>query len=259
VKEKTGNTNHEPRKRISGFRFYEELNDFLPPEYRKKQFEYEFTGTPSIKNTIEAIGVPHAEVDLILINGNSVDFDFLIRGGEFVSVYPVFENFDISPVVRLRPKPLRKTKFIVDVNLGKLATKLRLLGFDTLFRNDYKDDEIVHIAGIEKRIILTRDKGLLKHTEVTHGYWVRNDNPKQQLREVVSRLQLYNCFKPFTRCSNCNNSLKAVVKDDIQSKVHDDTFHRYHQFWKCIGCGNVYWQGSHYDKICEWVDELRNI
>jgi len=259
VKEKTGNTNHEPRKRISGFRFYEELNDFLPPEYRKKQFEYEFTGTPSIKNTIEAIGIPHAEVDLIVINGNSVDFDFLIRGGEFVSVYPVFENFDISPVVRLRPKPLRKTKFIVDVNLGKLAPKLRLLGFDTLFRNDYEDDEIVRIAGTEKRIILTRDKGLLKHTEVTHGYWLRNDNPKMQLREVVNRLQLNNCFQPFTRCSNCNNFLETVNKNVIKTCVHDDTFGRYDLFWKCKGCGNVYWRGSHYDKICEWVDELRNI
>ncbi len=116
---------HKAIVRTSTFRFYEELNDFLPARFRKKSFEYSFTGTPSVKNCIESIGAPHTEVDLILVDGVSVDFETLLEGGEKVSVYPVFETLDISPVIRLHPKPLRESRFVVDVNLGKLAQKLR--------------------------------------------------------------------------------------------------------------------------------------
>ncbi|MFW6259435.1 MAG: Mut7-C RNAse domain-containing protein, partial [Tangfeifania sp.] len=166
--------NHSPVLRKSVFRFYEELNEHLPEPVRKTEFTYEFTGRPSVKNSIHAIGIPHSEVDLILVNGEPVDFSYQMQGGEKISVYPVFESLDISPLVRLRPKPLREPRFIVDVNLGKLALKLRLLGFDTLFRNDFDDDEIVETALHEKRIILTRDKGILKQNAVTHGYFLRN-------------------------------------------------------------------------------------
>ena len=123
-----GNRSHKPVKRTSYFRFYEELNDFLPLEKRKKLFSYQFTGTPSVKNTIEAIGVPHAEIDLILINGNSVNFDFLIRGGEYVSVYPVFESFDITALMHLGPKPLREIKFI-GCKSGETGTKITFTWF----------------------------------------------------------------------------------------------------------------------------------
>ncbi len=192
---------HTPTTRSAFFRFYEELNDFLAEEQRKKTFPYEFTGKPSIKDTIEAIGVPHTEIDLILVDGESVGFNYQMRGGERVSVYPVFESLDITPLVHLRSKPLRKTRFVVDVHLGKLAHKLRLLGFDTLFRNDFNNSEIVELSLQEKRIILTRDKRILKQSAVSHGYWIRNNEPKDQLREVVTRLQLEDNFKPFTRCS----------------------------------------------------------
>lgn len=252
------NINHDPVRRTSFFRFYEELNDFLPKKMRKKRFAYSFTGTPSVKNTIEAIGVPHVEVDLILVNGNSVDFDFLITGGEQVSVYPVFESLDISSVVRLRPKPLRETRFVVDVNLGKLAQKLRLLGFDTLFRNDLDDDEIVRISKREKRIVLTRDKGVLKHNDVSHGYWLRNSDPKKQLTEVIARLQLQNSIRAFTRCSNCNGGLRSITKEEIGDRLKSETLDCFEHFWECRGCGNIYWQGSHYDKIREWVKTIEN-
>lgn len=181
---------HNSITRTAFFRFYEELNDFLPEGQRKKTFSYEFIGTPFIKDTIEAIGVPHTEIDLILVNGESVGFNYQMQGGEHVSVYPVFELLDITPIVRLRSRPLRKTKFVADVNLGKLAQKLRLLGFDTLFRNDFTDHDIVKLSLQEKRIILTRDKGILQHSAITHGYWIRNNDPKEQLREVVEHLQL---------------------------------------------------------------------
>ncbi|WP_204273651.1 Mut7-C RNAse domain-containing protein [Draconibacterium mangrovi] len=249
--------NHEALQRMSIFRFYEELNEFLPVHQRKKAFEYAFTGTPSVKNSIEAIGIPHTEVDLILIDGVSVDFEALLKGGEQVSVYPVFESLDISPLVRLRPLPLRETRFVVDVNLGKLAYKLRLLGFDTLFRNNLEDDEIVQISVAEKRIILTRDKGVLKHTAATHGYWVRNSDPQKQLREVVERLQLQNSFRPFSRCSICNGSLTAVDSTEVKGKVPDDTFSMCNEFWKCTGCGQIYWEGTHYRKILKWIEGLK--
>jgi len=248
---------HKAIVRTCTFRFYEELNEFLPGRFRKKSFEYSFTGTPSVKNSIEAIGVPHTEVDLILVDGVSVDFEILLKGGEKVSVYPVFETLDISPLIRLRPKPLRESRFVVDVNLGKLAQKLRLLGFDSLFRNNLEDDEIIQISIKEKRIILTRDLGILKQTAVTHGYWVRNTNPQKQLREVVERLQLQNCFRPFTRCSTCNGSLTSANIEEVRGKVSEDTFSMCNEFWKCTGCGQIYWEGSHFSKILNWIEGLK--
>src|SRR5437868_7866953 len=157
---------------VTQFRFYEELNDFLAPALRKCEFPYAFTGTPSVKDAIEAIGVPHTEVDLVLVDGESVDFTRRLTGGERVAVYPVFERLDIAPVTRLRARPLRRTRFVLDVHLGKLARYLRLLGFDSVYRNDYDDHTIVALAHEEQRIILTRDTGLLKHSAVTHGHWL---------------------------------------------------------------------------------------
>uniref|UniRef100_UPI0032164056 Mut7-C RNAse domain-containing protein n=1 Tax=uncultured Draconibacterium sp. TaxID=1573823 RepID=UPI0032164056 len=257
MENETTHKSHEAVKRIAYFRFYEELNDFIPQHLRKKTFSYTFTGTPSVKNTIEAIGVPQAEIELILVDTVSVDFDFVLKGGERISVYPVFETLDISPLVRLRPKPLRKIQFVVDVNLGKLAQKLRLLGFDTLYRNDYADDEIVKISVAEKRIILTRDIGVLKHSAVKHGFWLRNDDPKKQLEEVVGRLHLQKLFQPFSRCSNCNNGLILLEKKDVKGKVPDDTFFMCDEFWKCRGCGQIYWEGSHFKKILKWIERLK--
>ena len=249
--------NHSPVLRKSVFRFYEELNEHLPENIRKKDFTFEFTGHPSVKNSIHAIGVPHSEVDLILVDGESVGFDYQMKGSEKISVYPVFESLDISPLIRLRPKPLREPRFVVDVNLGKLALKLRLLGFDTLFRNDFEDDEIVRISLDEKRIILTRDKGILKQNAVTHGYFLRNDDPKKQLKEVVERLQLQNKFRPFSRCAICNGELGKAEKEQLRKHLPLDTFRYYDEFWQCSDCGQVYWKGSHFGNILRWIEDLK--
>jgi uncharacterized protein with PIN domain len=251
--------NHSPVIRKVRFRFYEELNDHLPKHWKKKAFDYKFKGKPAIKNTIQAIGVPHGEVDLILVNGESVGFEYQMQGGEEISVYPQFESLDISPVIKLRPKPLRNTRFVVDVNLGKLAQKLRLLGFDTLFRNDFEDDEIIDLSLEEKRIILTRDKGILKQNAVTHGYFIRNDDPKKQLTEVIERFQLQNSFRPFSRCSNCNGELEEVAKSKLKTILPNDTLNYYNEFWNCTGCGKIYWEGSHFGRILNWVDELKKV
>jgi hypothetical protein len=251
------NDKHQPVKRTSYFRFYEELNDFLPPQFHKKIYPFSFSGTPSVKNLIETIGVPHTEIDLIIVDGISVGFEHQLKGGEQVSVYPVFESIDISPIIKLRAKPLRKIRFVVDVNLGKLAKKMRLLGFDTYYRNDLEDDEIVKISLLEKRIILTRDIGILKNGKVSHGFFIRSDDPKTQLNEVIERLQLKNLFKPFSRCSQCNNKLKRIKKKLLINRIPQDTLRYYKTFWECIGCSQIYWEGSHFEKINDWLEKMR--
>ena len=250
--------NHPPILRTSYFRFYEELNDFLPEQFFKEIYPFSFSGTPSVKNIIETIGVPHTEVDLIIVDGKSVGFEHRLKGGEQVSVYPVFESIDISPIIKLRSKPLRKIRFVVDVNLGKLAKKLRLLGFDTYYRNNLNDDEIVKISISEKRIILTRDIGILKYGNVTHGFWIRSDDPKIQLNEVIERLQLRNLFKAFSRCSQCNGQLKRIKKELLKNRIPDDTLSYYKIFWECQGCRQIYWEGSHFDKIIDWIEKMSN-
>jgi len=193
----------DPHARVSHeieIRFYAELNDFLSPDRRQCAFSYAFRGTPSVKDTIEAIGVPHTEVDVILIDGRSVGFEHLLKGGERVAVYPVFERYDVSPLTRLRPAPLRTTRFVADVHLGSLARNLRLLGFDTTWERDLGDNAIVKIARDEHRIILTRDKGILKNGRVTHGYWLRNTDPIKQLEEVIRAIDLGRDIEPYTRC-----------------------------------------------------------
>ena len=237
-------------------RFYEELNDFLPVQKRKKSFELIFNGKTSVKDLIESQRVPHTEVDLILVNGESVTFDYLPADGDRISVYPVFETFDISKATRLRPEPLRETLFILDVHLGKLAKKLRMLGFDTLYRNDYEDDQIIAIAGKEKRIILTRDIGILKNKRVTHGYFLRSTQPDEQLREVIRHFDLSGSIKPLNRCINCNGTIIRVDKEEVSDRLKPKTRKYFDEIFRCTGCGKLYWEGSHYKNMMKKVNEL---
>lgn len=232
------------------FRFYEELNDFLAPELRRRSFEHAFDGRPTVKDRIEAQGVPHTEVDLILVDGESVDFTHRVRGGERVAVYPVFEAFDIGAVTRLRPEPLRDPRFILDVHLGRLAAFLRLLSFDCHYGNDLDDAQIIDRALDEHRIILTRDAGILMHSRVTHGAFVHTTEPMRQVRETVDRFQLERGIRPWTRCMKCNGRL-AVVKPEALSpgEVPPRVRARYDGFRRCEKCGRVYWPGSHVERI----------
>ena len=238
------------------FRFYEELNDFLSPARRKSTFTHVFTGSPAVKDTIEALGVPHTEVDLILVNGVSVPFSHRLADGDRVAVYPVFESLDISPVTRLRPEPLREPRFIPDVHLGTLARYLRLLGFDTAYDNDADDHEIVARAAAERRIILTRDKGLLKYGAVTHGAWIRATVPRNQLVEVLERFDLARRAAPFTRCLACNGLTCQVEKADIRNRLEPLTAEHYERFKHCGSCGRIYWEGSHYARMRAFVEAL---
>jgi uncharacterized protein with PIN domain len=234
---------------IAYFRFYEELNDFLPHGKKKKLFSYEFSGTPSVKDAIEAIGVPHVEVDLILVNSLSVEFSYKLNDQDTISVYPVFESFDISSVTHLREKPLRNLKFISDVHLGKLTRYLRLCGIDTYCQTDLNDAEIIDLAISDQRIILTRDKGLLKNKKVTHGYWIRSQYPRNQLKEIFLRFDLVNNIAVFTRCMECNGVLRDVSKKEILDRLLPRTRQYYRKFKICDGCNRIYWNGSHYQNM----------
>jgi len=238
------------------FRFYAELNDFFPPEKRQRAISYEFTGSPAIKDAIEALGVPHTEVDVVLVNGHSVDFAYRLHPGVRVAVYPVFESLDISPLVRLRDRPLRRTAFIADVHLRKLARLLRLLGFDTAHSNDYTDAEIVAIACDEERIILTRDRELLKHGAVTHGYWIRSDQPLEQAREVVHRFDLASQVQPFRRCLTCNGLLKPVDKKEVLSRIPPKTALWQDEYFICQVCDKLYWRGTHFPKLQDIIEQI---
>ena len=239
------------------FRFYAELNDFLPQNKKYKSFTYTFSGSPSIKDSIEAVGVPHTEVDLILVNGISVDFNYHLTDGDYISVYPVFESMDISPLLKLRAKPLRITRFILDVHLGKLARKLRMLGFDTLYRNDYSDDEIIDISLKEKRTILTRDRGILMVKSVQRGYWVRSKQTDEQLTEVLNRFDLYSQINAFRRCMVCNGEVRRIDKEKIMDRLLPKTNLFYNEFYICPECDRLYWKGSHYKKMESFIQSLK--
>ncbi len=231
------------------FRFYEELNDFLAPRLRKTAFPIAIDRARSVKDAIESAGVPHTEVDLILVDGVSVGFGYVLRGGERVAVYPVFERLDIAPLQHLRPGPLRNPRFVVDAHLGKLARHLRLAGFDSLWRNDYGDAEIAAIAAAERRIVLSRDRGLLKRRAIERGYFVRAIDAEAQVAEVIGALQLEGMLRPFTRCRECNVELNEVDKAQVLEHLPSKVREHYQRFRRCPACARLYWEGTHYDRL----------
>ena len=239
-------------------RFYEELNDFLPEEKQKLRFEHSYIDRTSVKDLIESLGVPHTEVDLILVNGKSVGFDYLINDDDDISVYPVFESIDITDLQHLRPKPLREPKFVADVHLGRLTRYMRMLGFDTLYKNNIDDDEIVNISVDEKRTILTRDRNILKISAVTHGYFVRNIEIKKQLIEILNRFNLKNQIKEFTRCMGCNSRLESVTKEEIIDKLPPKVSESQEFFSICPGCKKIYWKGTHHHEMNAFIQSLKN-
>lgn len=242
---------------VAQFRFYEELNDFLPAKCRKTDFSHTFTRRASIKDMIESFGVPHTEVELIIVNGRSVDFSHIVTDQDQISVYPMFESLDIRPLLRLRPAPLRQPAFVLDTQLGRLARYLRLLGLDTLYRNDYSDDGIAHIASEQRRTLLTRDRMLLHRSIITHGYFVRATDPLKQVGEVLQRFDLYNDIKPLSRCIRCNGTLTEVDKDAVIDRLEPKTRRYYNHFRICRDCDQVYWEGSHFRKMIGLIDGFR--
>ncbi|BBB47815.1 Mut7-C RNAse domain-containing protein [Pelolinea submarina] len=241
----------------ANFRFYAELNEFLPRDRQYQTLQISFKDRQSVKHLIESSGIPHTEVDLVLVNGQSVDFSYLVRQGDRVAVYPVFESVDITPLLKLRPAPLREARFVLDGHLGRLAAYLRMLGFDSLYRNDYNDQELAKISDEQKRILLTRDRGLLKRSLVTRGYCLRTRDPRQQLLGVVRRFDLLGQVQPFTRCITCNGKLEPVSKTKIEDQLEPLTRKYFQEFSRCEQCGQIYWKGSHHDRMQALLDWLK--
>jgi uncharacterized protein with PIN domain/sulfur carrier protein ThiS len=230
-------------------RFYEELNDFLDPSRRKKPFNAPFHPGDTVKALIEALGVPHTEVDLILVNGESVPFNHRLHDGERVSVYPVFESIEIGGITRVRPSGLRRTRFVLDVHLGRLAKLLRMLGFDARYANDLADDALSRISHAEGRIVLTRDRELLKRSLISHGYWIRSHRPPEQLVEVIKRFDLAGKIRPFSRCLRCNEELQRTRRSRVAASVPRYVARTYRAFSTCPCCGRIYWPGSHWENM----------
>ena len=236
------------------FRFYAELNDHLPPERQHVPFEQELPDQPTVRDVLNLLAVPESEVDLVLVNGVSAEFTRTVQEGDKVSVYPVFESFDISSVGKVHPQPLRQPRFILDVHLGKLAYHLRMLGFDTLYRNDYNDTDLLSISTKEKRALLTKDRKLLENPTVTRGYRVQRKDPREQLLEVMRRFDLSECIHPFTRCLLCNSLLEPVSKESVLHRLPEKVRELFNEFQLCPTCDRVYWKGSHYEKMEEFIE-----
>ncbi len=244
----------EPRLDL---RFYAELRELLPRRFRDGRIDHRLIETQSVKDMIESYGVPHTEVEVILVDGRSVGWEHRPQAGERVSVFPVFEALDVRPLLRLRPEPLRQTRFVLDGHLGALARRLRLLGFDCRYQRDVADEELVRVSVGQRRILLTRDRLLLRRKAVTHGYLLRSDRPQEQVLEVIRRFQLSSSIEPFTRCPVCNARLVEVAKADIEHRLPAGTRRTYDDFRTCPGCGRDYWRGAHHGRLARLVARAR--
>lgn len=237
-------------------RFYSELNEFVAPWRRGRATTYEFDVSGSVKDMIEALGVPHTEIDLVLANSKSVDFSYRVNDGDRISAYPPFETIDISSQLRLRPRLLRHLCFVADTHLGRLAAYLRIAGFDTLYRPDYRDAELAQLSANQNRILLTRDRGLLKRTMVTRGYCIRSTVPRDQFAETVQRFDLSGSIAPFQRCVHCNELLQPARKELIGDRLPLETKRYFQEFSICPGCNQIYWKGSHYRRMQRLIESV---
>jgi uncharacterized protein with PIN domain len=238
------------------FRFYEELNDFLPPHCRKREFTHTFAAAGSVRECIESLGVPHASIELILLNGRPADFSRRVQDGDRVSVYPVFESLDVTPLLRLRPEALRETRFMADAHLGRLARRLRLLGWDASYREALTTEERIRLARKEKRILLTRNHGLLDRAAVTHGYGLRSPDPTAQTREVIERFDLSRSARPFTRCPRCNGALERRGERKTAHRPQKPLGTRCDLGFGCLDCGRVYPPGPRLEAMRRKVREF---
>ncbi len=237
-------------------RLYEELNEFLPASQRKQPFLVQCHPGTTVKALVENLGVPHTEVDLILVNGESVGFERVLADSDMVSVYPVFESWDISQVSKVRPSPLRHTRFALDVHLGKLARLLRMMGFDAAYDRTATDEELVRAARAGSRIVLSKDRGLLKRRAVTHGYLVRSSAPRRQLVEVMRRFDLGDQVRVFSRCVLCNEPLVRVSREAAAEEVPPLVASLYADFSRCPSCRRVFWRGTHWERMKALAEEV---
>ena len=233
-------------------KFHGDLSFFL--KSKNATVERQFGEKTSIKDVIESCGVPHPEVDLILVNRQPVNFAYVIERDTDVDVYPVNVRILLQ---ENRLQTIHINKFIADGHLGKLVRNLRLLGVDVVYDPLAEDRQLLHAMKIDNRALLTRDRRLLMHGIVQHGYYLRSQDPLEQTIEVVRRFNLFSAFAPFTRCLHCNALLEQVKKSEIIEELEPLTKIYYQKFRRCTGCGQIYWPGSHFDKLLARIEGIR--
>jgi len=216
-----------------------------------------FSLNPSSKDIIESCGVPHVEVFGLRVNGSEKPLTYNVQNGDTLFVYPKSES-GLNVYENIRQTDDLPSRFIADVHLGTLARYLRLMGIDTRYSNDAPDSDIVDIAISEHRAALTRDVGLLKYGRLQHGYWLRSTDPDAQLAEVIRFFDLKNNFRPFTRCMKCNGLLNTIAKSAVESDLPPRVKESFEEFRQCRECGQVYWKGTHYEKLVKKVEEIKS-
>jgi len=240
-------------------RVYAELNDFVALDRRRREFDFGSAPSASAKHIVEAIGVPHTEVELLLLNGEPVSFDALPREGDRLAVYPRFASIDAAQFARLaslRGPLAQPPRFVADAQLGALARLLRMAGFDTRYDHRLDDGAIERVAHAEGRAVLTRDRALLMRRDIVHGAYVRALQPRAQLREVFERFDLASTTRPFARCMQCNGVVRPVSKAAVESALPERVRARHERFTRCEQCARVYWQGSHWQRMRAMLDSL---
>ena len=239
------------------FIFLGYLKQLLKKELRTAStFLHYFDRRASIKDVIESLGIPHPVIGNLIVNGQEVEFDYILLDNDAVEVSPLTPPVNPFIPTVLRPEALEKISFTVDVNAGKLALFLRMLGFDTVYENNTINDRLVEIAQSENRILLTRDATLLKRKIIMHGYLLREQDPNRQLIEVLLLYDLSSRIKPLSRCIPCNGLLVPISKEVIMERLEPLTRQYYHSFHICEECGKIYWPGSHQEKINLLIDEI---
>lgn len=242
---------------MTEFRFYAELNHFLAPSLRHRDSRHACPPNATVKHMIEALGVPHTEVELILADGVPVDFSHMLRDGERISVYPYFGRLEPGAATAPRPPLAGVCRFVADAHLGQLARDLRMLGFDVLYRNDYNDAEVARIASEDGRIVLSRDRDLLIRKEIVYGCYLHATAGEEQLEEVVIRYRLDVAARAFTRCLHCNRELRPADKDKVADRVPPQSWRVHDRFFECPGCAKVYWEGSHVARMRSRIERMR--
>lgn len=222
----------------------------------KPNFHHTIHRKASVKDVIESLGIPHPEIARLTAHGVDIGFDYIVQQEDLIEVFPLEPPVSVLTPTFLRPAPLPEIRFVVDVNVGKLASLLRMAGLDTAYHNNLRDAEIAQIATTEKRIVLTRDTLLLKRKIVEYGHLIRETDPQKQLAEVIHLFGLRKEIRPFSRCLKCNNILEPVAKEKIIHRLEPLTKKYYNSFHRCPGCKQIYWPGSHKDKMKEYFDAV---
>jgi hypothetical protein len=240
----------------TSLRFYAELNEYLPQELRWITFDRTVSDGSTLWQVLESIQVPSNAIDLVLVNGESESLDYRLREGDRVSVYPVFDSIDVTPITKVENRPLRRLQFVLDAHLGKLAHHLRMLGFDAMYRNDYRRDDLVRIATAENRILLSKSRSLFDTVVIEAGYCVKSSNPREQLTEVLQRFDLWRSVHPFQRCLHCNTVLHTTAKESVADRLPEKVRRFYNDFTVCPLCGKTYWRGTHFEKMMEFTRRI---